>query len=112
MVWLYTPLALEAARVLKPTVLVYDVMDDLASFKDASPALVTAHDQAVAEADVVFAGGRSLHAGFVARGRADAYLFPNGWIPSTTNRGADEHAAVRIAWPGTSASSTSDSTSS
>src|SRR3712207_6713130 len=28
-VWLYTPLALEAARALQPSVLVFDVMDDL-----------------------------------------------------------------------------------
>jgi glycosyltransferase involved in cell wall biosynthesis len=76
-VWLYTPLALDIARTLEPSCLVYDVMDDLASFKDARPVLRTKQDEALAEADVVFAGGRSLHRGVVDR-RPDAHLFPSG----------------------------------
>src|ERR671932_2582281 len=37
--WLYTPLALPLADALAPAALVYDVMDDLASFAFARPAL-------------------------------------------------------------------------
>jgi glycosyltransferase involved in cell wall biosynthesis len=76
-VWLYTPMALDMARALEPSLLVYDVMDDLASFKDAPAALFARQDEALAEADVVFAGGRSLHRGIVGR-RPDAHLFPSG----------------------------------
>lgn len=80
-VWLYTPLALELALALQPTTLVYDVMDDLAAFKDAPPELVVRQRQALRRADVVFAGGRSLHRSMVRQGRADALLFPSGVEP-------------------------------
>lgn len=80
--WLYTPLALDIARATSPTVLVYDVMDDLASFKGAAPELVVRQRQTLREADVVFAGGRSLHRSVVAHGRDDAHLFPSGVEPA------------------------------
>ncbi len=84
-VWLYTPMAIELGRSLKPQVLVYDVMDDLASFKGAPVSLEFRHGQALHEADLVFAGGRSLHAS-VASVRPDAHLLPSGVEP--------EHYAV------------------
>jgi glycosyltransferase involved in cell wall biosynthesis len=77
-VWLYTPMALEIAERLDPGRLVYDVMDDLASFRDAPEGLVLRQRRTLAEADLVFAGGRSLHAAVVAGGRRDAHLFPSG----------------------------------
>ncbi len=80
-VWMYTPLALELALALKPTTLVYDVMDDLAAFKNAPPELVVRQRQALRRADVVFAGGRSLHRSLVRQGRTDARLFPSGVEP-------------------------------
>src|SRR4051794_8612105 len=80
-VWMYTALSLDIARELDPTVLVYDVMDDLASFKDAPPALAAAHAEALETADVVFAGGPSLYRGVVERSRDDAFLFPSGVEP-------------------------------
>jgi glycosyltransferase involved in cell wall biosynthesis len=80
-VWMYTPLALELALALQPTTLVYDVMDDLAAFKDAPPELVVRQRQALRRADVVFAGGRSLHRSVVRQGRPDALLFPSGVEP-------------------------------
>ncbi|MBT2566298.1 glycosyltransferase [Arthrobacter sp. ISL-85] len=85
-VWLYTPLALELALALNPTTLVYDVMDDLAAFKDAPPELVVRQRQALRRADVVFAGGRSLHRSIVRQGRADALLFPSGVEPEHFQR--------------------------
>src|SRR3712207_4814897 len=51
--WLYTPLALDVARALDGDVLVYDVMDDLASFKDAAPELVVRQRQTLRDADIV-----------------------------------------------------------
>ncbi|RJT81812.1 glycosyltransferase family 1 protein [Arthrobacter cheniae] len=80
-VWLYTPLALDIAVALRPTTIVYDVMDDLASFKNAAPALVEQHLRTLHRADVVFAGGRSLHRAVVEQGRHDAEFFPSGVSP-------------------------------
>jgi glycosyltransferase involved in cell wall biosynthesis len=79
--WLYTPMALTHARALEPATLVYDVMDDLAAFAKAPPEMQALHEQALAAADHVFAGGRSLHAG-VAPHRPDAHLFPSGVDPA------------------------------
>ena len=77
-VWLYTPAALDIAEHLQPGLLVVDVMDDLSSFRDAPEGLVLRQRRALAEAHVVFAGGRSLHRSVVQHGRPDAHLFPSG----------------------------------
>ena len=77
-VWLYTPTALDIAEHLQPGRLAYDVMDDLASFRNAPEGLRMRQRRALAEADVVFAGGRSLHRAVVAQGRPDSHLFPSG----------------------------------
>jgi glycosyltransferase involved in cell wall biosynthesis len=76
-VWLYTPMALDLARALEPSVVVYDVMDDLAAFAKAPPELRERQRELLETADVVFAGGRSLQRG-VADVRPDAHLFPSG----------------------------------
>lgn len=77
-VWLYTPLALSAARGIDRSALVFDVMDDLAAFKGASAVMRDFHRMALNEADVVFTGGRSLHAGVTAVRTEETYLFPSG----------------------------------
>ena len=79
-VWLYTPMAFEIGTALEPEVVVYDMMDDLASFKGAPAALRFLQQQALRRADVVFAGGRSLHRS-VAGHRPDAHLFASGVEP-------------------------------
>jgi glycosyltransferase involved in cell wall biosynthesis len=91
-VWLYSPMPLRIARALQRSLLVYDVMDDLAAFAKAPPELRGLHGEALTEADVVFAGGRSLHAGVSAL-RPDAHLFPSGVDP-------DDYAAARRPRPG------------
>ena len=83
--WLYSPLALELATSLDPEVLVYDVMDDLSSFRDAPRHLVMRHRQALHRADVVTAGGRTLHQGVLPH-RPDAHLFPSGVEPEHYER--------------------------
>jgi glycosyltransferase involved in cell wall biosynthesis len=80
-VWLYTPMALPLARLLGPDVLVYDVMDDLASFAHAPPGLRQLQRATLDAADVVFTGGRSLQQS-VAAHRPDAHCFPSGVEPS------------------------------
>ncbi len=77
-VWLYTPAALAIAERLHAGRLAYDVMDDLASFRDAPEGLALRQRRALAEADVVYAGGRSLHRALLAQGRPDCHLFPSG----------------------------------
>lgn len=79
-VWLYSPLPLDVAAELEPDVMVYDVMDDLASFRKAPQELVLRHRRALRRANVVFAGGRTLHDG-VRQHRPDAHLFPSGVEP-------------------------------
>ena len=79
-VWLYTPSAYDLARAIGHDLLVYDVMDDLASFKNAPEGLRGAHRAALSAADVVFAGGRSLYRSVRAQ-RPDAHLLPSGVEP-------------------------------
>jgi glycosyltransferase involved in cell wall biosynthesis/beta-glucosidase/6-phospho-beta-glucosidase/beta-galactosidase len=77
-VWLYTPMALQLALRLDPGRLVYDVMDDLASFLNAPEGLVLRQRRLLAEADIVFTGGPSLHRS-VGRQRASGiHLFRSG----------------------------------
>ncbi len=80
-VWLYTPLAFDMATSMVPGVLIYDVMDDLASFRFASDAMVLRQHQAIAHADVVFAGGRSLFEKARRYNPERSYLFPSGVEP-------------------------------
>ncbi len=78
-VWIYTPLALELAEKLGPRVLAYDVMDDLSAFADGGDEMARLQRVALRRADVVFAGGRSLHrAAEAVRGPGGAHLFPSG----------------------------------
>jgi UDP-galactopyranose mutase len=59
--WYYTPMALEFSRHLKPALVVYDCMDELAHFKSAPPQLRDLEGELFGLADVVFAGGYSLY---------------------------------------------------
>lgn len=77
-VLLYTPLALDTARSLSPRLLGYDVMDDLASFHDAPIGLKLAQRRTLAAADVVFAGGRTLHRSISQQYSGTVHLFPSG----------------------------------
>ena len=77
-VWLYTPMALDVAEALQPRALVYDVMDDLASFKGAPTGIALLQRRVLEQADLVFTGGRSLHRGVVAHRPHRTYLFPSG----------------------------------
>jgi glycosyltransferase involved in cell wall biosynthesis len=77
-VWLYTPMALDVAQRLGPGRLIYDVMDDLASFKDAPDGLVLRQRRLLAEADVVFTGGPSLHRAVQRQRRDGVHLFRSG----------------------------------
>jgi glycosyltransferase involved in cell wall biosynthesis/beta-glucosidase/6-phospho-beta-glucosidase/beta-galactosidase len=73
----YTPMALDLATALEPHRIAYDVMDDLASFAKAPAGMRRRQQELLACADVVFAGGRTLHSGVVGA-RPDCHLFPSG----------------------------------
>jgi len=77
-VLLYTPMALDIAESLSPSCLLYDVMDDLAAFRAAAPGLVLRHRRALAEAALVFAGGRSLHRSVSQHRATGTLLVPSG----------------------------------
>ena len=76
--WLYTPMAYDIGAHLGGGRLVYDVMDDLASFRHAPEGLRLRQRQLLSAADVVFTGGRSLHRSTLSQRRHAVYLFPSG----------------------------------
>jgi UDP-galactopyranose mutase len=59
--WLYTPMAVDVACQLEPSVVVYDCMDELAAFDGAPADLPAKERQLFARADLVFTGGSSLY---------------------------------------------------
>lgn len=59
--WYYTPMMLPFSRHLQASAIVYDCMDELSAFKYANPKLIQRETELVADADVVFTGGRSLY---------------------------------------------------
>ena len=79
--WLYTPMALPLADSLGPKFLIYDVMDDLASFKGASPELHLRQRRLLRRADIVFTGGHSLHRSVVPSRPEGTHCFPSGVDP-------------------------------
>lgn len=74
--WYYTPMALPYSFQTSPQFVVYDCMDELSAFKDASPALHTQEAALMRKADLVFTGGYSL---FEAKRHLhhNIYLFPS-----------------------------------
>jgi glycosyltransferase involved in cell wall biosynthesis len=82
-VWLCTPLALDIAGALDPTVLVYDVaIDELLSLRGVPQGVALAQKEALARADVVFTASPSLHRSVIEQGRPDAHLAPGGVDPA------------------------------
>lgn len=59
--WYYTPMALLISEQLKPAVVVYDCMDELAAFKFAPPLLKHLEAELFEKADIVFTGGYTLY---------------------------------------------------
>jgi UDP-galactopyranose mutase len=61
LLWFYTPEALAFAAELPSAGIVYDCMDELSAFQDASPALPQLEAELLRRADIVFTGGWSLY---------------------------------------------------
>ncbi len=59
--WFYTPLALPLLDELDPRLVVYDCMDELASFRNSPPQMLARERALLDRADIVLCGGPSLH---------------------------------------------------
>ncbi len=60
-VWFYTPMALPLLQELRPSLVVYDCMDELAAFRHSPKQLLQRETALLNVADLVFAGGPSLY---------------------------------------------------
>jgi glycosyltransferase involved in cell wall biosynthesis len=89
--WFYTPMALDFARDLRTSLVVYDVMDELSAFRFAPPRLAELERELFALADVVFTGGPSL---FESKRHAhtNVHLFPSGVDAAHYRRARQEQA--------------------
>ena len=59
--WYYTPMALEFTASFNPVATIYDCMDELSAFHGAPVKMCELEDELLAQADVVFTGGRSIY---------------------------------------------------
>jgi len=59
--WYYTPQAVKFSDHLKPVAIVYDCMDELSAFKNASSELPALERVLMRRADLVLTGGHSLY---------------------------------------------------
>lgn len=59
--WYYTPMAVKFTRNIKPTLIIYDCMDELSGFKGAHPDLTKNEKFLMDISDVVFTGGHHLY---------------------------------------------------
>ena len=75
-VWFYTPMALPLLHQLRPGLVVYDCMDELAAFKNSPKQLLQRETALLNLADLVFAGGPSLYQAKRER-HANAHCFPS-----------------------------------
>ncbi|QNA99192.1 glycosyltransferase [Massilia sp. Se16.2.3] len=74
--WFYTPMALPLLQALRPRLVVYDCMDELASFANAPKQLLQRETALLKLADLVFAGGPSLYEAKRQR-HPNAHCFPS-----------------------------------
>lgn len=98
-VWLYTPLALPIAKRLAPDAIIYDCMDELSAFKNASPHLIKRENELFSVADIVFTGGPSLYESKKTR-HNNVYCFPSSvdaahFAPLRPDTAMDDHEAQR-----------------
>ncbi len=74
--WYYTPMAVEFTRHLRPSVTVFDCMDELSAFKGAPQRLKALEKELFARADLVFTGGQSLYEAKKSQ-HASVHAFPS-----------------------------------
>lgn len=79
-VWFYSPTPFYVLDHLPADFVVYDVMDELANFKNAAADLPAREAKLLAQADLVFTGGRSLYQARQGR-HPHLHLFTSGVEP-------------------------------
>lgn len=88
-VWYYTPMALGLLpTTIQPALVVFDVMDDLASFHGAPRSLREQEAEMLRTADLVFAGGPSLYEARRDR-HPSVHSFPSGVEPAHFGQAAN-----------------------
>ncbi len=97
--WLYTPLGVPFIELVRPELVVYDVMDELSAFRHAPRRLVSLERELLARADLVFAGGPSI-ARTKQAVRPDVHLFPSGVDAEHFGRALDPALPVPAAVAG------------
>jgi UDP-galactopyranose mutase len=98
--WYYTPMAYGALPPdLNPTVTVFDAMDELSKFRGAPKALRDQERLLMQTADLVFAGGPSLHESRKFR-HPRAFCFPSGVEADHFRRGETDCPADIAGLPG------------
>ncbi len=92
--WFYSPMfATYGDRLGAGQMVVYDCMDELASFAGAPAGLIEAEARVLGRADVVFTGGRSIYES--KRGRnPDVHCFPSAVDAGHFARASDDGLAV------------------
>ncbi|OFA03699.1 NAD(P)-binding protein [Duganella sp. HH101] len=75
-VWFYTPMALPLLQALRPSLVVYDCMDELSAFHNPPRQLLQRETALLKIADLVFTGGPSLHEAKRQR-HASVHCFPS-----------------------------------
>lgn len=98
--WIYNPYAVYLLEQLRPALVVYHLVDDLAAVPGAdAESIREAEGQLLARADVVFCTEQSLYdrAKLIARDRA--YFMPNvaDYAHFSRNRDVGERSATRLA---------------
>jgi UDP-galactopyranose mutase len=74
--WYYTPMALDFARDVPSSAIVFDCMDELSAFHGAPRELLTLEAELLNRADLVFTGGQSLYEAKHERHRR-VFAFPS-----------------------------------
>jgi glycosyltransferase involved in cell wall biosynthesis len=74
--WYYSPMFLPLGSALPASLVVYDCMDELASFKFAPESLLEREKRLLERADLVFTGGQSLYEAKRAR-HPQVFAFPS-----------------------------------
>jgi UDP-galactopyranose mutase len=74
--WYYTPMALPFTRHIKPSVVVYDCMDELSGFRGAPAQIRDLENELLAFSNVVFTGGVALYEAKAHRHK-NMHLFPS-----------------------------------
>lgn len=93
--WLYTPMALPIAKRLSANAIIYDCMDELSAFKNASPHLIKRESELFGLADIVFTGGPSLYESKKSR-HHNVYCFPSSVdAVHFAPRNSEEHEAQK-----------------